>query len=227
MREYFDLAAEGHTVAYDREAPFELRIQDPNSGPQEVGTLEAIRVKILQLVSELSLTQMKGEPNGLQNVKIELTSENDLFFHYTHIVDEDSFRHMQENQKLMIEFGDYTNILIKMVNSCIKEPHSFLAVFIMNRDGSAKLDFIQNIEYKFIELLSCDFIASPEDTVRQSITFRYNSVKSKVALMEARLKDVNNLVKVKNPSLLLQLQKQNPQMQSSMHQSKSKGFGHK
>jgi len=227
VREYFDLAAEGHTVAYDREAPFELRIQDPNSGPQEVGTLEAIRVKILQLVSKLSLTQMKGEPNGLQNVKIELTSENDLFFHYTHIVDEDSFRHMQENQKLMIEFGDYTNILIKMVNSCIKEPHSFLAVFIMNRDGSAKLDFIQNIEYKFIELLSCDFIASPEDTVRQSITFRYNSVKSKVALMEARLKDVNNLVKVKNPSLLLQLQKQNPQMQSSMHQSKSKGFGHK
>jgi hypothetical protein len=39
--------AEGHTVVYDREAPFELRIQDPNSGPQEVGTLEAIRVKIL------------------------------------------------------------------------------------------------------------------------------------------------------------------------------------
>jgi len=46
--------------------------------------------------------------------------------------------------------------------------------------------------------------------VRQSITFRYNSVKSKVALMEARLKDVNALVKVKNPSLLLQIQKSTP-----------------
>lgn len=199
--------AEGHTVVFDREAPFELRIQDPNSGPQEVGTLEAIRVKILQMVSSFRaffyIYLLQGEPNNLQNVKIELTSENDLFFHYTHIVDEDSFRHMQENQKLMIEFPDYTNILVKMVNSCIKEPHSFLAVFIMNRDGTAKLDFIQNIEYKFIELLSCDFMASPEDTVRQSITFRYNSVKSKVALMEARLKDVNNLVKIKNPSLLL------------------------
>lgn len=65
----------------------------------------------------------------------------------------------------------------------------------MNRDGTAKLDFIQNIEYKFIELLSADFMASSEEIVRQSITFRYNSVKSKVALMEARLKDVNNLVK--------------------------------
>ncbi len=82
---------------------------------------------------------------------------------------------MQEQQKLMIEFNDYTNILTKMINSCIKEPHSFLAVFIMNRDGSARLDFIQNIEYKFIELLSCEFMASAEDNVRQSITFRYNS----------------------------------------------------
>jgi len=188
---------EGHSVVYDKEAPFELRIQDPKSLPQDVGTLEAIRVKILQL----------GDRDNIQNVKIELTSENDLFFHYTHMVDPDSFRHMQEKQKLMIDFGEYTQILMKMVNSCIKEPHSFLAVFIMSTDGSAKLDFIHNIEYKFIELLSCDFMASSEDTVRQSITFRYNSVKSKVALMEARLKDVNNLVKIKNPSLLLQLQK--------------------
>ena len=46
--------AEGHNVVFDREAPFELRIQDPNSGPQEVGTLEAIRVKILMLVSEVT-----------------------------------------------------------------------------------------------------------------------------------------------------------------------------
>ncbi len=110
----------------------------------------------------------------------------------------------------MIDFGEYPSILLKMVNSCIKEPHAFLAVFIMSRDGSAKLDFIQNIEYKFIELLSTDFAASSEEVVRQSITFRYNALKSKVALMEARLKDVNALVKVKNPSLLLQIQKSTP-----------------
>lgn len=58
-------------------------------------------------------------------------------------------------------------------------------------------------------------MASVEDVVRQSITYRYNSVKSKVQLMEARLKDVNNLVKIKNPSLLLQLQKGAP----NAHQS--------
>ena len=43
--------AEGHHVLFDREAPFELRIHDPKTGPQELGTLEAIRIKVLILVS--------------------------------------------------------------------------------------------------------------------------------------------------------------------------------
>eukprot|EP00831_Metopus_contortus_P039667 TRINITY_DN31080_c0_g1_i2.p1 TRINITY_DN31080_c0_g1~~TRINITY_DN31080_c0_g1_i2.p1 ORF type:complete len:191 (-),score=22.92 TRINITY_DN31080_c0_g1_i2:32-604(-) len=139
--------------------------------------------------------------------RLELTSENDLFFHYTHNIDEAGFREVREAQKLMIEFQEYATIMVKMLNSCIKEPHSFLAVFLMQKDGGARLDFIQNMEYKFIELLSCIFLASTEEVVRQHITFRYNAVKAKLALMQARLQDINTLVKIKNPSLLLQLQK--------------------
>ena len=189
--------SEGHHVTYDREVPFELRIQDIGSGPQEVGTLEAIKTKVLVL----------GEDSNPRHVKVELTSENDLFFHYIHTLDETSFRRMQESQKLMIEFSELPTILVRMLNACIKEPHSFLAVFIMHRDGRARLDFIQNIEYKFIELLSLDFVASSEEMVRQQITYRYNSVKSKLAILQARLQDISALVKVKNPSLLLQLQR--------------------
>ncbi len=192
--------AEGHKLIYEREVPYELRIQEGEGGPQEVGTLEAIKVKILIL----------GDEGNAENVKVELTSENDMFFHYTHSLTEESFKTVQEDQKLMIEFADYSNILIKMLNSCIKEPHSYLAVFIMQRDGSARLDFIQNMEYKFVELLSMDFNASSEEIIRQQITFRYNSVKSKLAIMQARLQDINAIVKIKNPSLLLQLQKQTP-----------------
>ncbi|CAI2379673.1 unnamed protein product [Moneuplotes crassus] len=192
--------AEGHKLIYEREVPFELRIQEGEGGPQEVGTLEAIKVKILVLEEE----------GNSDNIKVELTSENDMFFHYIHNLTDDTFKHVQEDQKLMIEFADYSNILIKMLNSCIKEPHSYLAVFIMQRDGSARLDFIQNMEYKFVELLSMDFNASSEEIIRQQITFRYNSVKSKLAIMQARLQDINAIVKIKNPSLLLQLQKQTP-----------------
>ena len=89
----------------------------------------------------------------------------------------------------------------------------------MQRDGRATLDFIQNIEYKFIELLSLEFIASPEDVIRQSITFRYNAVKSKLAIMQARLADVNNMVKVKSPSLLLQIKKSSASVMGSKSQN--------
>ena len=191
----------GHRVIYDREVPFELRVQQVADTPQEVGTLEAVKVKLLLL----------GDDERPTTVKMELTSENDLFFHYTHTLDEAGFRLIQEQQKLMVDFPEYPTVLIRMLNTCIKEPHSHLAVFVMQRGGRAHLDFIQNMEYKFVELLSCASVASDEETVRQNITFRYNSVKSRLALMQARLQDINALVKIKNPSLLLQLQK-NPSL---------------
>ena len=194
--------SDGFAVIYDREVPFELRLQESNDGPQEVGTLEAIKVKILILGED-------GNPNSL---RIELSSENDLFFHYMHLIDESGFRMVQEGQKLMVDFTDYSNVLIRMLNSCIKEPHSHLAVFVMQRDGQARLDFIQNMQYKFVDLLSCNFHRSPDELVRQQITYRYNSLKSRLALMQARLQDVNALVKIKNPSLLKQLTTSPPRL---------------
>eukprot|EP00802_Teleaulax_amphioxeia_P017944 Tamp_18117.p1 GENE.Tamp_18117~~Tamp_18117.p1 ORF type:complete len:237 (-),score=75.62 Tamp_18117:636-1283(-) len=190
--------AEGHRVLYDREVPFEIRNQtDPHDSAQEVGTLEAIKVKIL----------IMGEEQNPLTLRIELTSENDLFFHFNHNLDEHGFRQVQEHQKLMVDFPEYPNVLIRMLNNCIKEPHSHLAVFVIEREGLARLDFIQNMEYKFVELLSCNFIASPEDVIRAHICFRYNTLKSRLALVQARLQDIESLIKVKNPSLLLQLSK--------------------
>ena len=50
--------ADGYRVIYDREAPFELRLQETGDSPQEVGTLEAIRVKILTLVSQFKYSNL-------------------------------------------------------------------------------------------------------------------------------------------------------------------------
>jgi hypothetical protein len=90
----------------------------------------------------------------------------------------------------------------------------------MNKDGSARLDFIQNIEYKFIELLSLDFVNSPDVTVRKQISYRYNALKTKVTLMQDRINQINNIVKLKNPSLLVQLQKNPAKLNTSMNKTK-------
>ncbi len=67
--------ADGFQVVYDREIPLELRLQDISEEPQEVGTLESIRTKILAKTS--------AQDEEITQLKIEMTSETDLFFHYT------------------------------------------------------------------------------------------------------------------------------------------------
>lgn len=77
----------------------------------------------------------------------------------------------------------------------------------MQKDGSGKLDFIQNFEYKFIELLSLDFVNSPDEVVRKHIAFRYSVLKTKFSMLNDRVNTINNIIKVKNPSLMLHIQK--------------------
>jgi hypothetical protein len=100
---------------------------------------------------------------------MELSSESNLFFHYVHEMDITAFKSLQESQRLMVNFPDYPAVLLRMLNQCVKEPHIHLAVFVMQPSGEARLDFIQNMEYKFVELLSCKFTASREDVVRQQV----------------------------------------------------------
>ena len=188
--------SEGHKMLYDREVPFELRLEDTN-GPQEVASFEAIRCKIL----------CGGEESNPAQIRIEVSCENDLFFHFTSDVDEETYKVMQENQKLCVNFNEYQNLVKRLLNNCINEPQSYIAVFIMQKEGTARLDFIQNIEYKFIELLSIDFVNSPDDTVRKQISYRYNALRTKLELMQNRIQAISNIVKIKNPSLLLQIQR--------------------
>jgi hypothetical protein len=151
---------------------------------------------------------LAGVDESPQIVRVELSSESDLFFHYMHIVDEKEFLKIQETQKLVVDFIDYATVLIRMLNCCIKEPHIHLAILtIFTDNNNARLDFIQNMEYKFVELMYCNCIRSPEDIVQNHITFRYNAMKQKLSLTQNRLQEITNLVKIKNPSLLLQLHK--------------------
>ena len=52
------------------------------------------------------------------------------------------------------------------------------------------------------------FLRSSEAITREHISFRYQSSRARLALVQARLNDVVTLVKVKNPSLLLSLSRE-------------------
>ena len=48
------ITSEGHRIIFQKEIPFELRIQEVGSEPQEVGTLESITVKLAVAVRAIS-----------------------------------------------------------------------------------------------------------------------------------------------------------------------------
>ena len=251
--------ADGHHVYFEREVPFELRLGSGGASPGAAdgdaglpGSLEAIKVKIL----------LRGVESCPESVRVELSSEADLFFHYMHEVRDRDYRDLQERQGLMVDFGDYASVLVRMLNQvrttrdsgqsptsqaptaapntvsptcalraherrislcltsrvrakthpssprdrklctpsshlsqCIKEPHSHLALFTIggskaSNPAAARLEFIQNMEYKFIELLSLDFSASVEHTVRQQITYRYNANKVRPRCLHPRMRSL-------------------------------------
>lgn len=77
----------------------------------------------------------------------------------------------------------------------------------MQAEGIARLDFIENMEYKFLEIVTIDFIANPSELVKQNVIYRYNIHKAKMLFVQSRLEDISNLIKLKNPSLLVNIYK--------------------
>ncbi|CAD8094371.1 unnamed protein product [Paramecium sonneborni] len=206
----------GYKIQFNKEINIETRIQNVNNSPQEIGTLEQIKVKIL----------VQGDQSTFENLKIELTSETDLFFNYITIVDKETYKKIKEEQKLTIDYPQFLQMLIKLLNSSHKEPNHFFCVFFMQQDGAAKLDFIENLEYKFMEMLTLEFSCATEEVIRQNVSFRYNLMKAKLQFVQNRLNDITSLIKLKNPSLLTQLNKlsiNSIQNQSSQNISKYLG----
>lgn len=97
-----------------------------------------------------------------------------------------------------------------MFNSCIKVAHTNLAIFTMHEDETAILDFVQNMEYKFVELMSCLFIKSDDIVVKSHVTYRYNAMKQRQQTSQTKHDELYKVVRMKNPSLLLQFQHDSP-----------------
>lgn len=188
--------AAGFKLLFDKEIPFKI-VNEEKKSNNEVESYESLRCKIFYRFDE------SAEPL----VRIEVSCESDLFFHYTSEVNEEIFKVIKESQKLQTDFSEYNALVKKMFFNCINEPHIYFCVFVIQKDGIGRIDFIQNTEYKQIELLSVEFILSPPSILRKQITYRYNALRTKIEVMQNRIQVINKIMKEQNPLLLLQIQK--------------------
>lgn len=181
--------SKSYTEKYSAFLPVELRNFE---APNQLGNVENLTLRIF----------IKGPDNNPKEVKIELQSEEDLFFHYVHYRNVDTFRDMQQKHKLLIKLKDYPKLLQELLTNVISSPTMFIAVFYMDQEGLGRLDIVQNMSYKFMEVISCEFKISPDDVVRKSIIYRYNQQVSKMKDTEEQINEMEKLIRHRAAGLL-------------------------
>lgn len=60
---------------------------------------------------------------------------------------------MQEDCNLVVDFPAFPSLLLKLLNLLVEQPHTYLALLVLRADGSAVLEFAQNLDFKCMSLL--------------------------------------------------------------------------
>jgi hypothetical protein len=77
----------------------------------------------------------------------------------------------------------------------------------LSYEGTGKLSVLQETEYKEIELVELYFAGSSLEKAHQSIIFRYNYNRTKLAMVENSIESIYRLLAAKNAPLLAYIQK--------------------
>lgn len=117
-------------------------------------------------------------------------------------VDERKFERIRKMQSLNFNYNSLLGMLTKQLNLCDKYPEQYLLVLYLNHSCSHQLTFVENIEYKSIELLSLAFDPINADLKKQYLLYRFTVLKAKNQKVEQNTNEMLAMVKLKNQNLL-------------------------
>ena len=201
---------EGYKVLFNMEIPMDLKLEI-KEGQKEVSSLEGINFKVLKLQS-LS----EAAPN---HIRIELSSENDLFFHFTSIVDEEIFKVMKDKQGLTIDYSQFTSLLEKLCNFCSNDTDNYIATFIMKKEGAASLEIIRGSEFKFLELLKLEFVNSSDEIIKKQMLYKFAALKSKIEYYKNCIQASGDVILENNPDIVQQMLEYNDNLKLDYEKS--------
>lgn len=94
-----------------------------------------------------------------------------------------------------------------MIDNTIKDNEHYRCMLIMNSDSTATLNFFQILDYKSLNLMSIILKLGDADEVNKHVSYRYRLVSHQLKESKAKLEEVCNILKLKNPSLISQINK--------------------
>lgn len=177
---------------YEEEIPFEIRYDDENLSEDK-------KIKSQSLLCKILITDEMIEQIYL---KIEIASDIDLFFYYSIKIDLELFETIKKEQNLNCNFNDFSDLLIKYLDFCNSDQKQFVVILNVQKDRNANMQLIQNLDYKWVQLLNINFNPISEDLIRKQIIYRYNSLRAMNDITQNRINIINDVLKDFDPPLI-------------------------
>jgi hypothetical protein len=176
----------GGKILFDREIPLQVQRQGERSAPIPTH----IRVVVGSKESET-------EP-----VRVELTTDSDLYLLYEAEFNQDAYAELQSKQGLDVGFSEVAAAVVELVNLVMTEGQGYEVLFDVNEELRGKLVFTQKLKFKSVEIMSIDLNPASDESVKQQIQYRFNSLKSQLKLSKEELTNLYGMLKIKDPSAL-------------------------
>lgn len=151
----------------------------------------------------------RGDEQDPGNIRIEITSDKDIFFHYRGDIDEAIFQdEIKPEQELNwdLEFNQFLSLVQKMISQ-VQAGKTTISMILDNYKETGNITFQQDSEFRVIDLLTLKLKESDVESIKNSISYRINSKSQLNMLVLERLKDITKIIELKNPVLLKEIRK--------------------
>ena len=152
---------DGHHISQERDLPMRVATKGMESTHS---SNEIMHLKVLVLGDE-------QEPG---NVRFEITSMDDIFFHYVGNVNEEVFMTIKADQQITADYTEFYSIVVKMLDQ-IQKGDVAAELILDNYNETATLNFQQESEFRSVELLSLNLQESDVEMIKNAISFRINA----------------------------------------------------
>jgi hypothetical protein len=178
--------SEGVSILFNNEVP----ITFPESEVPQI-----VRVRVLE--------KRESELAPVESVRLELRREDQVEFYLVASFVEREFAAFAEQNKLTVEFGNFSRSLIDLFTRSVKQPKDYRVQF----EHGNELVFIQTLRLRAVEVFRITFTNGPEEFVRRHVQFRFNTLKLELQRTTQEYTLLMSKLESKNPSLARQIKK--------------------
>ncbi len=133
-------------MVYEKLVPVSLKYVDFEQNVVNLSTTEELRFKIV----------VQGPEDSPEEVLLEVTTDNDLYFYYTHTCNEDKLATISKQQHFCSELREYARSLIKVFNKAQQDSRKFSCAITILSDSKATLSITMTTDFKVILILTID-----------------------------------------------------------------------